>query len=217
MSKVLVNNGKPILFVDHRDSFSANLASVLRASGAKLVEIQSEDLPGDSDALAMFCDRFAGMVLSPGPGRPMDWSRSLKILEECFEEKPVLGVCLGLQVLLTASGLEVGKLCQLPEHGRLYSLNSVVPSEKFRSKNGDNISYDGLWVFYNSLGCSANDAECLRAGWRVHGREGDSIAVAEHIVRPHIGVQFHPESFLSKGGIDLIAAFSDFCLRRVFV
>jgi len=189
----------PLLFVDHRDSFSANLAAALRISGVDLVEVQSQHLPQDSRSIKELSRTYSGLVLSPGPGNPADWARSLHVLTTGFVDKPVLGVCLGLQMLLLASGLEVDKLSVLPEHGRLHDLDCLIPSGKLTNEFDAYLSYSGKWVFYNSLGCSATDNECVSKGWRVHGRECEVVAVAEHVSRPHVGIQFHPESFVDYG------------------
>jgi anthranilate/para-aminobenzoate synthase component II len=199
-----------LLFLDHRDSFSANLATTLRCAGADLDIVQSDSLPADSSDLEKLSCRYSGLVLSPGPGTPSDWPRSSQILELGFGGKPVLGVCMGLQILLNGSGLVVERLHHLPVHGRQSSLTGEHLALRLRTNEGLPFRFDGKWVFYNSLACHASGELCRQRGWEVLAREGESIAAVEHRERPHVAVQFHPESFASVKGQEFLGAFVRF-------
>jgi anthranilate/para-aminobenzoate synthase component II len=199
-----------LLFLDHRDSFSANLATALRCAGADLDVVQSDCLPEDSDDLLKLAHNYSGLVLSPGPGTPADWPRSSRILELAFSEKPVLGVCMGLQILFRGGGFLVERLHQLPVHGRQSALSGGLSSLHLRINEDSPFVYEGNWVFYNSLACHASAELCHQRGWDVLAREGKSVAAAEHRERPHVAVQFHPESFASVKGREFLGAFVRF-------
>ncbi len=177
-----------VLVVDNQDSFVHTIVSYLRELGADcVVRDRAETSPGDVDA-------FDGVLLSPGPGRPEDTGVCLDIAAAA--RRPVLGVCLGHQVIATAFG---GTVRRAPElvHG--------YPSE---------IHHDGAGVFrglpepftatrYHSL---ALTPESVPADLAVTARTPDGVIMGiRHRTAPAEGVQFHPESVLSEGGHDLLA------------
>lgn len=193
------------LFVDHRDSFSANLASGLTAAGFDVHVVQAENLPCESAAIAELSSQFSVLVLSPGPGHPREYLASMKLYQNGFAHKPVMGVCLGLQLVLESEGFAIERICKNPIHGRQSALECFDES--------DVMGVAGLWVFYNSLGCLAPEAELLEKGWRVLARENGSVAAALHCDKPHFLVQFHPESFASPLGRILFEKFFKFCQK----
>jgi anthranilate synthase component 2 len=188
-----------VLFLDHRDSFSANLVAALRVAGCDVRVVQYTDLPADANALALLAENYEALVLSPGPGTPKEYPASADLYRLGFETKPVLGVCLGLQIVLAAQGFPISRIAENPVHGRQVRLNAVVPEL--------GCDLGGLFVFYNSLGCGASDSELLESGWIVLARDGSSVAAAKHTSRPHLLVQFHPESFASPAGGEFIQSF----------
>jgi anthranilate synthase component 2 len=184
--------GVKVLFVDHRDSFSANLVAALRVAECDVDVVQYADLPSDEFALVLMAKNYDALVLSPGPGNPLEYERSAALYRAGFETKPVLGVCLGLQIVLSSQGFSIERVSENPVHGRQVCLKLVLPNSEYL--------WEGLFVFYNSLGCLASDAELLGRGWRVLARDGRCVAAAKHKTRPHVLAQFHPESFASLGG-----------------
>jgi anthranilate/para-aminobenzoate synthase component II len=101
--------------------------------------------------------------------------------------------------VLAAQGFPISRIAENPVHGRQVRLSAIVP----KRESGLN----GLFVFYNSLGCGASDSELLESGWVVLARDGSSVAAAKHARRPHLLVQFHPESFASPAGGEFIQSF----------
>jgi para-aminobenzoate synthetase component 2 len=177
-----------VLVVDNQDSFVHTIVAYLRELGADcVVRDRSETTLDDVDA-------FDGVLLSPGPGRPEDTGVCLEIAASA--RRPVLGVCLGHQVIATVFGGTVGRAPELV-HG--------YTSE---------IHHDGAGVFlglpepltatrYHSL---ALDPATVPAELVVTARTADGVIMGvRHRERPIEGVQFHPESVLSAGGHDLFA------------
>ncbi|HEY0540780.1 MAG TPA: gamma-glutamyl-gamma-aminobutyrate hydrolase family protein [Actinoallomurus sp.] len=177
-----------VLVVDNQDSFVHTIVAYLRELGADcVVRDRSETTLDDVDA-------FDGVLLSPGPGRPEDTGICLEIAASA--RRPVLGVCLGHQVIATVFGGTVGRAPELV-HG--------YTSE---------IHHDGAGVFrglpepltatrYHSL---ALDPATVPAELVVTARTADGVIMGvRHRERPIEGVQFHPESVLSASGHDLFA------------
>ena len=184
-----------VLVVDHYDSYTWNLVHLVAAVTGDLPEVVEHDTPG---VLGRIAD-FTHVVLSPGPGHP-SCATDFALGREVFERgRPVLGVCLGMQALVTAYGGTVDRV--EPAHGEI----AVVHHDE-----------DGLFagipdlfeaVRYHSL--AAVELPSVLRRTAVDELSGVTMAVA-HRELPLVGVQFHPESILSSHGRELVANF----LRR---
>jgi anthranilate synthase/aminodeoxychorismate synthase-like glutamine amidotransferase len=176
-----------ILVVDHHDSFTWNLVHCLARTGAPVKVAQSDTLTID----AVAAQPPSGIVLSPGPGRPEHAVLALSLVARFAGRVPLLGVCLGHQVLCLSFGARVVHASRLM-HGRVSA-----------------IAHDGAGLFtglpsplsvarYHSL---IVDAASLPEDLvpSAFSDEGELMAV-RHRVHDIEGVQFHPESFLSEHG-----------------
>lgn len=187
-----------ILFVDHLDSFSENLVAAFRSRGCHVECVASAPSAnkiiehGNHDAL----------VLSPGPGLPDQYPESLALLTRWPAERPVLGVCLGHQMLLSRDGMTLGLVAQRPVHGRR---ERVVPIEASTWLLGHR--FEGRAAFYNSWAVDKLQFGTTEYSWRLVAECGDWAAVAEHKSRPWLAVQYHPESFASEQGSLVLDAF----------
>lgn len=179
------------LVVDCRDSFVYNLVSAFRSVGAEVVVVK------EGDAVPEGVEPDA-LVLSPGPGRPSPGRGSWRMLERFLGEVPVLGVCLGHQTLCAVCGARITDAGG-PKHGKVVEVRH----------DGEGILRgvpDPLRaVRYNSL-CVERDT--LAHPLRVDAVDayGDVMAVSDG-KRAAYGLQFHPESFLTEHGSDIIANF----------
>jgi anthranilate synthase/aminodeoxychorismate synthase-like glutamine amidotransferase len=188
---------KRVLLVDNYDSFTWNLVHLLGAVGVACDVVRNDavDVATASErALAA-----GGLVISPGPKTPDDAGIVLSLLASIAGRAPIFGVCLGHQAIGQAFGGE------------------VVRSERRMHGRTSNISHDGRGVFeglpcpvrvtrYHSLVVRREtlpDALEVTA-WSA---EGDIMGL-RHRTLDVEGVQFHPESFLTEGGKDMLARFA---------
>ncbi len=180
-----------ILLVDHRDSFTFNVVQAFRKSGAevRVVDHRRADLTHALEAEAI--------VLGPGPHGPDKVPESLALYREALGKIPVLGICLGMQIIGAAHG---GRLRQATHvaHG--------VISEIRHDGTGifDGINRPGRFVRYHSLVLDEPQPEELRI--TALDADGDAAAL-EHRRLPVWGVQFHPDSILSEQGDMLFSNF----------
>jgi anthranilate synthase/aminodeoxychorismate synthase-like glutamine amidotransferase len=180
-----------VVVVDHHDSYTWNLVHLVAAVTGRLpVVVQHDEVTAD-DVLA-----FSHVVLSPGPGHPdtpADFAVGREVVLRAL--RPVLGVCLGMQGLVTAYGGTVGRVP--PAHGDVAT-----------------VTHDGRGVFaglpspfaavrYHSL-AAVDVPACLE----ITARSEDGVVMGvRHRTLPLEGVQFHPESVLSEHGAALVANF----------
>ena len=179
----------PILVLDCYDSFVHTLARYAREAGAETVVVRQDAIDVAEAA------RFAGILLSPGPGRPEDAGIAVPLVRAATDT-PILGVCLGHQAVALAYGGAVVRT--EPMHGRACA-----------------VRHDGSALFtglpnpfaaarYHSL--LAEPGPILRVTARTDDARAVPMAVS-HPDRPHYGVQFHPESLLTEGGARLVRNF----------
>jgi anthranilate synthase component 2 len=190
-----------LLMIDNYDSFTYNLVQYLGELGAD-VEVFRNDVASADELLAR---RPAGLVISPGPGRPEDAGISVDAVRACAEGGvPLLGVCLGHQAIGVAFGGRIARARSIM-HGKVSS-----------------IEHDGNGVFrglaspfqatrYHSL-VIADDSCPDVLVVTAHTADGEIMGV-RHRELPIEGVQFHPESILTEVGKPLLRGFLEVCAR----
>jgi anthranilate synthase component II len=185
-----------VLLVDHEDSFVYNLYQNLRVLGAavdcvRYTEPVRRSLRWDPDAV----------VLSPGPGHPRDrrvTGHARDLLSRWKSERPFLGVCLGHQLIGEFYGGRVGR-AESPVHGETVQIHhSDVPlfhhvPDKFRGAR-----YHSLIVQRKGL-----PDQLLVTATASRG----TIMALDHKSDPVHGVQFHPESYLTHDGPQILRNF----------
>jgi anthranilate synthase/aminodeoxychorismate synthase-like glutamine amidotransferase len=141
---------------------------------------------------------LGAIVISPGPGRPEDAGISLDVVKHLSGKIPILGVCLGHQVIGQSFG---GKIIHAKQimHGK----TSVVTGDQKHIFDG--IKKPFTVMRYHSLAVSpAHLPDCLKV---TATTEDGEIMGIRHKVHPTYGVQFHPESFMTTVGKRLIRNF----------
>ena len=189
-----------ILVIDNYDSFTYNLVQLLLGRGVE-VEVVRNDV---EEVAALMGRRPAGIVLSPGPGRPEDAGVCMQLIA-ARPEVPLLGVCLGHQALGAAYG------------------GVVQGAERLMHGKTSRVRHRGLGIFeglcnpfeatrYHSLEIRQEDlpAELEPVAWSDDG----ALMGMRHRRRPYWGVQFHPESVLTGEGPQLIDNFLSLCGER---
>jgi anthranilate synthase/aminodeoxychorismate synthase-like glutamine amidotransferase len=189
---------KGVLLIDNYDSFTYNLYQYLGELGVESEVVRNDQITVD-EALAR---RPSAIVVSPGPGTPDQAGITLALIKAAAGRTAVLGVCLGHQALGQAFG---GKVVRAPRlmHGKV-----------------SEVHHDGRTIFaglpapftatrYHSLVVAREGMpECLEvSAWTDDG----VVMGLRHRDLPLEGVQFHPESILTRAGKQLLQNF----LQRV--
>ena len=173
------------LLIDHHDSFTFNLRHWLLAV-ATSVEIIDHNLITDQS----FTD-FDFVVLSPGPKNPQDYPHIIHWLKQNYFEKPIFGVCLGMQLMTVCSGGSVEKY-KSPKHGKKSSLQIQFHDQTNLDELG------GLQVArYHSLKCHGL-TEFKTLAFTEEPDHSQVPMWIEHKNKKWMGWQFHPESFLTE-------------------
>lgn len=184
-----------IALIDNYDSFTFNLVQYFREHPdiqldvARNNEIDIADLAG-----------YDKIVISPGPGLPSGSGRIISIINTYSGQKPIFGVCLGLQAIYEAFG---GKLLNLEQVHHGVSSNVLIIDQKDPVLAGINSPF--LAGRYHSWVC---DPEHLPADLLVTALdEENQIMACRHCDHQTYGVQFHPESILTPEGKKMIKNF----------
>jgi len=183
-----------ILMIDNYDSFTYNLVQYLGALGADIKVFRNDKITIETIKRM----RPKKIVISPGPGRPEDAGISCEVIKEFAGIVPILGVCLGHQCIGYVYGGRIVGAKQLM-HGK----TSMIYHNKkdiFRGLPNpfEATRYHSLVVEKKSL------PECLAITAWTKDKE---IMGLRHAQYPLWGVQFHPESILTKVGKNLLANF----------
>ena len=183
-----------ILLIDNYDSFVFNLARYLNRLGEQTHIVRNDAI--DSTTIEALAPQ--AIVLSPGPCTPREAGASLEIVRTFHDQLPILGVCLGHQVIAEAMGGQVIRAAA-PRHGQ------TSPVLHHGTRLFEGLPSPLRACRYHSL---VVDPATLPATFRVTATTDDNVLMAiEHIELPVFGVQFHPEAILTEGGYPLLANF----------
>jgi para-aminobenzoate synthetase len=215
-----------LLVLDHYDSFTYNLADMLAQSCTKPPVVLAADCARSWEDLQEIYDLYDldGIILSPGPGNPvssMTTQLSMDIVQKC-PNVPILGVCLGHQILGHVYGATVDT-APVPIHGQVLPIrqldllvNTVSVNDKSKDDDDDlwkDIPTDLLVTRYHSLAvqlCNSNSQSPVLQPTAVSPQDGVLMAM-RHVKNPHFGVQFHPESIGTVHGKQLLHNFCNIC------
>lgn len=195
-----------IVIIDHCDSFTCNIKVWLQeASPATEVQIVSYD---DVKALTELRRHPVPLVLSAGPHSPAEAMPTLELLADLKGIVPIMGICLGLQIICAFLGIKIEK-SQRPLHGKLRRIFTLSRSGMLRD-----MPASFLAPAYNSL--AAKSLSTLPTSWQVAAVSAeDEIQVIEYLHDPPIcGLQFHPESFLDQYSLPILQRWLEFSYRQ---
>lgn len=192
---VLMNR---ILIIDNYDSFTWNLYQYFREMGG-LVEVKRHDSIDLLDFNRISCER---LVISPGPGNPSNSGYSLEVIHHFYKKIPILGVCLGHQIIARFFGAQLKK-ATIAMHGK----SSMIRHNGFGVFTG--LSRLVNVVRYHSLIVDSNTIPvCLEiTAWSISGFQNSEIMGLRHKHLFVEGIQFHPESVLTEQGHQMLFNF----------
>ena len=183
-----------ILMIDNYDSFTYNLVQELSEVGDVEIEVVRNDAAAVEELMSR---KPKAVVISPGPGLPEESGVTMDVVRAA-SDLPLLGICLGHQAIAAVHGGSVVRASE-PVHGKTSEIHH----------NGEGL-FEGLpdgfkATRYHSL---IVDRASLPGGLEVTAWTDDGVVMGlRDRNRPHFGVQFHPESYLSHLGKALLARF----------
>lgn len=187
---------KKLLLIDNYDSFTYNLQYSFKSLGAEVIVCRNDI---ERNALSSLIAESDAVVISPGPGKPSDAGHCLEVISEFHQTKPMLGICLGHQAIVEAFG------------GKIVSANDVVHGKTAileYQKRGlfANLSSALCVARYHSLQAQKST---LPNQLRVDAMTQDmqTIMAVSHQSLPVFGVQFHPESIMTRHGNSILKTF----------
>ena len=181
-----------IVMIDNYDSFTYNLYQAFGQLGAETLVVRNDSI----DTRGIKKLKPHKIVISPGPGTPKDAGVSKKIIEYFTGKVPILGVCLGQQCIAEVFGARVVRKNTVV-HGKtslIYHDSKTIY---------ENIENPFVAARYHSL-VVENIPGCLEITARTDNNIVMGIRHETHDVE---GIQFHPESFMTKRGLDIIRNF----------
>jgi anthranilate synthase/aminodeoxychorismate synthase-like glutamine amidotransferase len=183
-----------ILMIDNYDSFTYNLVQYLSSLGQEIKVYRNDKITVE----AIKKLKPAKIVISPGPGRPEGAGISCAVIKDFAGKVPILGVCLGHQSIGYVYGARIVRAKELM-HGK----TSKIYHNKKDIFKGLPFPFEA--TRYHSLVVRKKGLPaCLEViAWTKDGE----IMGLKHRKYPVWGVQFHPESILTKSGMDLLENF----------
>ncbi len=172
--------------IDHDDSFTSNLRHWLKPLFTQIDVYNHRDFfsPSSNSKLA---DDYELIVLSPGPKHPSDYPQTLEWLKTSNIRMPVLGVCLGLQMLVLSAGGSV-EAYSPPLHGKKSKLK--VEKELVELANAEVARYHSLICNLKNI---PDEFQLL-----AESNDDQQPMWLRHKIKKWMGMQFHPESFLTE-------------------
>lgn len=188
-----------ILLIDNYDSFTFNIVQYIRQLQYEVTVIRNDALTIE-EIRAM---QPAAIVLSPGPGTPNDAGICLEVVKQLHREFPILGICLGQQIIAQAFGAIVKK-AQMPMHGKVSLLTHDAQGIFANLANPTPVAR------YHSLIVDDLPTQLIATA---HAENGEIQAI-RHISKPIEAVQFHPESILTTEGMHMLSNFFQHTIKR---
>ena len=183
-----------ILLIDNYDSFTYNLYHYLQALKCKVDVIRNDKISSNE----IIKRKYKKIVISPGPGNPNQAGNCLKIVKQLFKKIPILGVCLGHQII-----------------GQVFGAK-IINANKLMHGKTSKISHNRKGIFWgikkNLIGTRYHsliiDKKTLNKEFIITAKTKDDVIMGIMHKNYNVhGVQFHPESISTKEGMKLIKNF----------
>ena len=183
-----------VILIDNYDSFTYNLFHYLSHLGCKVDVVRNDKIKSKE----ILKKNYKKIIISPGPGNPNQAGNCLKIVKDLYKKIPILGVCLGHQVIGQAFGAKIINAKKLM-HGKT--------SKIFHNKAGifKGLKNNLVGTRYHSL---IIDKKTLNKDFIITAKTKDNVIMGIMHKKYNLhGVQFHPESISTKEGMKLIKNF----------
>ena len=185
---------KKIILIDNYDSFTFNLYHYLSSLKVKVDVIRNDQITSNE----ILKKKYNKIVISPGPGNPDQSGNCLKIVKSLYKKIPILGVCLGHQIIGQVFGSKIVQAKKLM-HGK----TSKIVSKKLGILKNLPKSFEA--TRYHSL---IIDKKTLSKHLEITAETKDGLVMGvQHKKYEVHGVQFHPESIKTKLGIKILKNF----------
>ena len=185
---------KKIILIDNYDSFTFNLYHYLSSLKVKVDVIRNDQITSNQ----ILKRKYNKIVISPGPGNPNQSGNCLKIVKTLYKKIPILGVCLGHQIIGQVFGSKIVQAKKLM-HGK----TSKIISKKVGILK--NLPKSFKATRYHSL---IIDKKSLSKHLEITAESKDGLIMGvQHKEYDVHGVQFHPESIKTKLGIKILKNF----------
>ncbi|MGL4348357.1 MAG: anthranilate synthase component II [Chlamydiales bacterium] len=187
-----------ILIIDNYDSFTFNLYQICATIYPNIKIVRNDCI----DLYTINPNRYRGIIISPGPGSPEQSGLCIPIVQKFSGSIPILGICLGHQIIAKAFGGTVQAA-----HTIMHGKRSILWHSQIELFAGViNPLHVGR---YHSLMVSLEDLPPI---FRIDAMYSNhSIMAIRHKIHLTYGLQFHPESYLSEDGSVIIRNFLNIC------
>ncbi len=180
-----------IFILDNYDSFTYNLVHIIEQFADQVIVKRNDQIELSE------IDNFDKIVFSPGPGLPSDVKKMNEIIDDYKDSKPILGVCLGHQAIAEYYG---ATLLNMPEvnHGREFE--TLITNKDYIYDNIPNIFSTGR---YHSWVVSKENFPTELEITSIDKQTGNIMSL-QHKIFDIRGVQYHPESIMTKYGYQIL-------------
>jgi len=185
---------KKIILIDNYDSFTFNLYHYLSSLKVNVEVVRNDQIT----SYEISKRKYSKIVISPGPGNPNQSGNCLKIVKALYKRIPILGVCLGHQIIGQVFGSKIVQAKKLM-HGKTSKIKTKKTGIlKNLPKIFEATRYHSLII----------DKKTLSKDLEITAETEDGLIMGVHHKKYHVhGVQFHPESIKTKLGIEILKNF----------
>ena len=185
---------KKIILIDNYDSFTFNLYHYLSSLKVNVDVIRNDKISSNE----IIRKKYNKIVISPGPGNPNQSGNCLNIVKSLYKKIPILGVCLGHQIIGQVFGSKIIQAKKLM-HGKTSKIMSnKIGVLKNLPKTFEATRYHSLII----------DKKSLSKDLEITAETKDGLIMGVRHKKYHVhGVQFHPESIKTKIGIKILNNF----------
>ena len=189
-----------ILLIDNYDSFTFNLYHYISSLDAKVDVIRNDKI----NTKSILKKKYNKIVISPGPGNPNQSGNCLNIVKKLYKKIPILGVCLGHQIIGQVFGCKIVQAKKLM-HGKTSKIKSLdLGILKKLPKNFEATRYHSLII----------DKKSLSKDLMITAYSEDSVIMGIMHKKYNVhGVQFHPESIKTPIGMKILKNFINYKVK----